>query len=155
MEWTTLASTVVGAAIATFSGALLDRRRWHRDRLDRGTEVRRVLYGEYLARLSEARNACGRLARGTGLDADARRREAREAFEPCVGLRYQMTITAPGPVVEASERVFRTLRDLRDTVADGARADSDAYDAGRERYNDRLMELRAAMRKDLGADAGV
>ncbi|GAA4916756.1 hypothetical protein ACFPM3_21290 [Streptomyces coeruleoprunus] len=154
MEWMTLASTVVGAGIATVSALLLERRRWRRERLDRGTEVRRALYGDYLACLSEARNACGRLARAVDLDSATRRQEARAAFEPCVGLRYQMTITAPARVVEASEKTFRTLRDLRDEVAEGTRLDSDDYRHGRDLYNDELTALREAMRRDLGADQG-
>ncbi|MEV5551848.1 hypothetical protein AB0L35_37930 [Streptomyces sp. NPDC052309] len=48
MQWITLISTMVGAAIATGSAMLLDRQRWRRERLDRETQARRTLYGEYL-----------------------------------------------------------------------------------------------------------
>ncbi|GHD14252.1 hypothetical protein GCM10010313_40470 [Streptomyces violarus] len=36
MQWLTLISTVVGAAIATGSAMLLERQRWRRERADRG-----------------------------------------------------------------------------------------------------------------------
>ncbi|WP_039938278.1 hypothetical protein [Streptomyces himastatinicus] len=57
MEWITLASTVVGAGIATGSALLLDRRRWQRERRDRELETRRTLYGDYLACLGPGRRS--------------------------------------------------------------------------------------------------
>ncbi|MFI0817125.1 hypothetical protein ACH4TX_11540 [Streptomyces sp. NPDC021098] len=157
MEWITLASTVVGAGIATGSAMLLDRRRWQRERLDRELETRRTLYGDYLACLSEARHACGNVARDPDMDSATRRTTAREAFGPCIGLRYQITITAPGPVVEASEDAFRRLRDLRDRVMEGVLATDQVYLDGRGRYDDTLAELRRRMREDLiiGGGAGI
>ncbi|MBD0419434.1 hypothetical protein H0H10_09715 [Streptomyces sp. TRM S81-3] len=149
MQWITLISTMVGAAIATGSAMLLDRQRWRRERLDRETQARRALYGEYLAGLSEARHACGNVARDPDMDLSTRRTTAREAFGPCIGLRYQMTISAPSRVVEASEDAFRRLRDLRDRVMEGVSASEPAYLEGRRRYDDALALLRARMREDL------
>ncbi|MEU0337261.1 hypothetical protein [Streptomyces sp. NPDC006193] len=145
MQWFALVSTVVGAAIATGSAMLLDRQRWKRERLDRETQARRTLYGEYLARLSAARHACGNLARDPDMEPSTRRTTAREAFGPCIGLRYQMTISAPGRVVEASEDAFRRLRDLRDRVMEGALVTDAAYLEGRRTYDDALAALRATM----------
>lgn len=52
MRWITLISTIVGAAIATGSAVLLDRQRWRRERLERDTQSRRALYGNYPGSLS-------------------------------------------------------------------------------------------------------
>ncbi|MFC8915958.1 hypothetical protein ACFT5C_09315 [Streptomyces sp. NPDC057116] len=154
LQWITLISTVVGAAIATGSAMLLDRRRWQRERLDRGLEIRRTLYGDYLACLSEARHTCGDVARDPDMRLPERRTVAREAFGPCIGMRYQMTITAPTPVVSASEDAFRRLRDLRDRVMAGVLVTDAAYLAGRRDYDDALATLRLRMREDLGSGAG-
>ncbi|MEW1867367.1 hypothetical protein AB0420_04080 [Streptomyces caelestis] len=149
MQWITLISTIVGAAIATGSAMLLDRQRWKRERLDRETQARRTLYGDYLAGLSEARHACGNMARDPDMEPSTRRTTAREAFGPCIGLRYQMTISAPSRVVEASEGAFRRLRDLRDRVMEGALVTDPVYLEGRRIYDDALAALRARMREDL------
>lgn len=128
---------------------LLDRQRWRRERLERETQARRTLYGEYLASLSEARHACGNVARDPEVDLSTRRTTARQAFGPCIGLRYQMTISAPSRVVDASEEAFRRLRDLRDRVMAGVLAAEPVYVEGRLAYNDALAVLRARMREDL------
>ncbi|MFC4498330.1 MULTISPECIES: hypothetical protein [Streptomyces] len=151
MEWTALTSTVAGAAIATGSALLLDGRRSRRDRVDRDLQIRRSLYGDYLACLSEARHTCGNVARDPELPLATRRSTARESFGPCIGLRYQMTITAPDDVVAASEHAFRCLRDLRDHVMEGVLTTDEVYLAGRLGYDDALTALRACMRRDLGA----
>ncbi|MFI7504470.1 hypothetical protein ACIBVL_39530 [Streptomyces sp. NPDC049687] len=152
MEWTALVSTVLGAAIATGSALLLDRRRRHQERLDRDLQIRRSLYGEYLACLSEARHTCGNVARDPDMELPTRRTTAREAFGPCIGLRYQVTITAPADVVAASENAFRRLRDLRDHVMAGVLATEQVYLEGRLGYDEALAALRNGMRRDLSVD---
>lgn len=83
------------------------------------------------------------------MELSVRRATARQAFGPCIGLRYQMTISAPGHVVDASEDTFRHLRDLRDRVMEGALATDPVYVEGRLNYNDALAVLRTRMRGDL------
>ncbi|MFE9024576.1 hypothetical protein ACFYNL_39345 [Streptomyces sp. NPDC007808] len=153
MEWMALASTLVGGAIATISAGYLDRRRWKRDRTDQQTEARRVLYGTYLANLSQARLVFSRLVRDTEASNVERRKAAWDAFDACSGLRYQMTISAPKTVVEPAEDVYRKLRDLRNAVADGLLLEDADYAERRIRYDIALGALRAAMRDDLAADA--
>ncbi|MGW7075305.1 hypothetical protein [Streptomyces sp. NPDC054866] len=155
MEWTTLVSTVVGAGIATASAAVLERQRGRRERADRGADVRRELYGSYLASLSHARHACGVIVRSDKLEGAGRLAAAREAFEPCIALRYQVAVVAPAVVVLASERAFRSLRDLRDVAAGGGRADGESYLAGRDRYADDLIALRESMRGDMRGGSSV
>ncbi|MFI6286768.1 hypothetical protein ACIBCM_18795 [Streptomyces sp. NPDC051018] len=152
MEWITLAAAVVGAVIATASATLLERTRWQRERQARSAEIRRQLYGEYLAALASSRNAFRSLGRNRELPLAERAAAAREAFEPCYALRYQMSITASPPVHEASEAAFRRLRHVRNITAEGVVSGDDGYESGRAAYESALTGLRAAMRKDLGTD---
>ncbi|QNP72670.1 hypothetical protein IAG44_26745 [Streptomyces roseirectus] len=147
MPWAALVSAVVGAVIATGAGALLERARWRRERSERSAGVRRVLYGEYLEQLSQARNVFRGLARSPDLPRAEREQAARSGFAACYGLRYQMSITAPDQVVRASETAFRALRDVRDLAAGGVAAGDPAYVTGRESYEDALAALRAGMRR--------
>ncbi|MGI5336624.1 hypothetical protein ACQEVS_04055 [Streptomyces sp. CA-181903] len=149
MEWTSLVGTALGAIIATASGALLERRRWRRERGERDAAVRRALYAEYLAGLAEARSAGAVLARNTAMDPADRFTTAREAFAPCIRLRYQMAITAPADVVRASDEAFRRLRDFRDRVIEGAGEADSAYVDGKSAYNEALSALQELMRQDL------
>ncbi len=152
MPWITLASAVVGALIATASAALLDRTRWRRDKDERLLAARRTLYSEYLAVLSQARNAFRSLARTDGLGPAEREHAARDSFAPCYGMRYQMAVTATPDVFAASEHAFRRLRDVRDLAAAGTRADDGAYAHGRTEYEAALGQLVDAKRLGLGAD---
>lgn len=151
MEWMALASTIVGGGIATASAGFLEYRRWKRDRGDQGIETRRALYGSYLAGLARARHACSVLARDTEMPPAQRSRAVWEAFEPCISLRYELSISAPAFVVTPAEHTFRRLRDLRDAVAEGLLADSDQYASHRTSYDKAHLSLRSAMRTDLGA----
>ena len=78
MEWVSLASTIVGAGIATASAGILDQRRWRRERGDQNTERRRSLYVSYLAALASARHACRVALREPDPDPLQRGRAARE-----------------------------------------------------------------------------
>jgi hypothetical protein len=147
-----LASTVVGGGIATVSAGVLERRRWKRERGEQRMETRRALYGSYLAALAKARHACGLMARETEAPVDRRRRVVWEAFEPCVGLRYELSISAPSSVVVPAADTFHRLQDLLEIVSSGATADSDEYARGRTRYGDAHTALTTAMRSDLGAE---
>ncbi|MEU6511238.1 hypothetical protein [Streptomyces sp. NPDC046942] len=152
MPWTTLASAVVGALIATASAALLDRSRWRREQDDRLISARRLLYSEYLACLSQARNDFRSLARNQTVGPIERESSARDSLAPCYGVRYQMSITAASNVFVASEDAFRRLRDVRDLAAAGTLAGDEAYSGGRAENEVALTRLRDAMRLDLGAD---
>lgn len=56
MEWSALASTVIGGMIATAAGLLAEGRRWKREHGNRRAELQRTLYGSYLASLSQVRH---------------------------------------------------------------------------------------------------
>ncbi|MEU9290293.1 hypothetical protein AB0D57_38065 [Streptomyces sp. NPDC048275] len=152
VEWMTLASTVVGGGIATVSAGVLERRRWKRERGEQRTETRRAVYGSYLTALAKARHACSLMARESDAPVDERRRIVWDAFEPCISLRYELSISAPQFVVSPAEDTFRRLRDIRDAVAQGAPAQGDEYARCRMRYDEAHVALRSAMRRDLDAE---
>ncbi|WP_326771134.1 hypothetical protein OG978_48030 (plasmid) [Streptomyces sp. NBC_01591] len=152
MQWISLASAVVGAVIATASSAFLDRHRWRREQAQRLTDTRRVLYGEYLAALSKARNDFRVLARDLDTALAQRDVSARTSFAPCYEIRYQVTTTASAKVVAASEETFRCLRDVRDLAGAGTLAGDERYSGGRGEYEAALTELRVAMREELRSD---
>ncbi|MFJ5294529.1 hypothetical protein [Streptomyces sp. NPDC088348] len=152
MQWISLISAIAGAIIATAATAFLDRHRWRREQAQRRTDTRRVLYGEYLATLSRARNDFRILARDLDTAPAQRDTSARNSFAPCYEVRYQITITASTKVVAASEKTFRRLRDVRDLAGDGTLAGDERYSGGRGEYEAALTELRTAMRQELRAD---
>ncbi|MEV8455467.1 hypothetical protein AB0467_34590 [Streptomyces sp. NPDC052095] len=152
MQWIPLASVIVGALIATASSAFLDRHRWRREQAQRLADARRVLYGEYLAALSKARNDFRVLARDLDTAQAQRDVSARTSFAPCYEIRYQVTITASAKVVAASEKTFRRLRDVRDLAAAGTLAGDERHSGGRGEYEAALTELRTAMREELRSD---
>ncbi|MEV1084186.1 hypothetical protein AB0I98_39265 [Streptomyces sp. NPDC050211] len=147
-----MVSTVVGGGIATVSAGVLERRRWRRERGEQQAETRRVLYGSYLAAVAKARHTISLMARETETPLDQRRRAVWDAFEPCVGLRYELSIVAPQSVVVPAEDVFRRLQDLLNSVSAGVMADGDEYARGKARYGDAHTALTSAMRSDLGAE---
>jgi len=152
VEWLALVSTLVGGGIATVSAAVLERRRWRRQRYEQQEGIRRVLYGSYLAALAKARHTMSLMVRETETPLEQRRRAVWDAFEPCVGLRYELSIVAPQSVVVPAEDVFHRLQDLLESVSAGATAEDDTYASRRARYIEVHTALRSAMRSDLGAE---
>lgn len=152
MMWANLVSTGLGAVIALVSTLLVDKRRWLRERASAGVASRRSLYGQFLHSLSRARSTLRQIARDASLDPSERQRAAREGFEPCYGPRYEVTIAAPAFVVGPAEEAFQRLRDLRSVVAAGHDPAALGYVAAADVYDEALMHLRTAMRRDLGAD---
>ncbi|MEU9343753.1 hypothetical protein AB0D74_21335 [Streptomyces sp. NPDC048278] len=151
----TLVSAVVGALIATFSTAMLDRGRWRREQDEHLVATRRALYSDYLTSLAQARIAFRSLVRNQDLVPAERERSARDSFAACYGARYQVAIAAAPDVVTASEDAFRSLRGIRDLAACGTRAGDEVYAGGRAEYEAALARLREAMRRDLGADRAL
>lgn len=80
-----------------------------------------------------------------------RSRTVWDAFEPCISLRYELSISAPAFVVTQAEDTYRRLRDIRDAIAEGLLADSDEYASHRLGYDEAHLSLRSVMRTDLGA----
>ncbi|MFE1801103.1 hypothetical protein ACFW9L_33770 [Streptomyces sp. NPDC059517] len=152
MEWTALVSTLVGGGIATLSAGSLEFWRSKRQRVDQSTENRRVLYGSYLAVLSETRHTLGSLARARDMQSAERAAAVWDAYVQCISRRYEVEITAPTQVVAATENTHHAFRDLCVAVADGVTNDSDTYAQLRQAYKEAHALLRRAMRSDLGAE---
>ena len=112
------------------------------------------MYAEYLSALSRTRNELRLAARNPQVPPDERARIATEAFKSggAYELRYQVAITAPPAVVEASTAAFRALRDLRDLVEAGTTHHEPDYIRSRDAWEDLFSDLRSQIRKDLEAD---
>ncbi|WP_369255176.1 hypothetical protein [Streptomyces sp. R35] len=149
MEWSSLASTLVGGTIAAVAALLVEGRRWKRERSNQRSEVRRTLYGSYLASLTQARHACSVLARDPDASPAARRSAIHKAFDPCNAFRAQMTIVAPRGLVDPSRRAYLDLREFGDRIAEGLRLEDPEYGVRRTKHDQVLTVLIDAMRQDL------
>ncbi|MER5639499.1 hypothetical protein ABT095_21385 [Kitasatospora sp. NPDC002227] len=151
MDWSSFASTALGAVIGVTSTLIADRVRWRRDHQDKQQAARRQLYADYLAALSRTYNEIREAARNTAAPDGDRARAAVAAFKEggAYELRYQVSITAPETVEEPSVSAFRALRKLRDLVESGTKYDDPEYVAAREEWDDLFDGLRARIRADL------
>ncbi|MFJ3798241.1 hypothetical protein ACIPSJ_18390 [Streptomyces sp. NPDC090088] len=149
MEWSSLVSTLVGGMIAAVAALLVESRRWKRERGNQRSEVRRTLYGNYLASLTQARHTCSALARDPDASLAARRSAIHAAFDPCNALRAQITIVAPRGLVDPSRRAYFDLQEFGDRIAEGLRLENPEYGVRRTRHDQVLTVLIDAMRQDL------
>lgn len=164
MEWMTLAGTVAGAIIAMVSTLLVERRRDRRElEIDRERHyrqmqiewqaIRKQLYSEYLVMLTQARNEIRRIALEEKKSIRQRAQEARAAFLPCYGLRYQMEILAPEQVASVAVELFRKVRNMRDSLADGPDDIASETSQLTDEYHEALRNLRSVMRADLAFES--
>ncbi|MBQ0867412.1 hypothetical protein [Streptomyces sp. RK75] len=151
MDWSTIASTVVGGLIGIASTLTAEWVRSRRDRETSGRAARLQLYGDYLAALSRTRSDLRAVARSADVPAEQRASRALEAFlgGGAYELRYQVAIVAPEDVVEASTAAFRELRLLRERLQEGALRSDPVYAEARQRWERAFGELRARIRADL------
>ncbi|MFE5329431.1 hypothetical protein ACFRCG_23890 [Embleya sp. NPDC056575] len=154
MEWTTLISTLAGALIGISATVVTERSRSRRERLADDLTVRRGAYADYLAALSRTRVDIRAAARDAATPPNVRAEKAVAAFydSGVYDRRYQVAVVAPMAVVEASDRMFRALRALRDRVVDGALRVDSAYRDQANATEDALAELLRLIRLDLGTD---
>lgn len=138
--------------IAAVTALLLEGRRWQRERGNERAEVRRTLYGDYLASLTQARHVCSLLAREPDASLADRRTAIHKAFDPCNMLRAQMVIVAPSALLEPSRAVYFELREFGDRMAEGLRLEDPEYGVRRTKYDELLYELIRVMRQDLDGD---
>jgi len=149
MEWSALASTAVGGMIAAGTGLLAEGRRWKREHGNRRAELRRTLYGSYLASLSQARHTCSLIARDPDVLAAERRTAMHKAFDSSNAFRAQMTIVAPPALMALSRQTYFELREFGDRIAAGLRFGEPEYGMRRIKYDEILSQLVNAMRQDL------
>lgn len=152
VDWTTLVSTAVGAAIA-FSGTVVA------DHLRRRDSRHRYSYGERQRAYSEMV-----LALGAGLDrlrdvAQSERRHdklttatGKAVSEAGVYVaREKILMTAEPAVAQAAEDAFDGLIGVRDAVRSGAQLRTPAFHDAYHPYADKMWLLRKAIRADLKA----
>ncbi|MFC7305800.1 hypothetical protein ACFQVC_16430 [Streptomyces monticola] len=153
MDIGTLIGTGLGAVVGVGSTLMADRVRWKRDRAARREDLKRELYGEYLAALTRTRNQLKDLVKARNFTPDERAHQAGELYREggAYELRYQMSITAPEQVVKRSDDALRKLRDVRDRLQEQV-TDSE-LDTEFTRLIKSVKSLRDAMRADLGADS--
>lgn len=134
--------------IAATAGLLAEGRRWKRERGSQRAEIRRTLYGNYLASLSQARHTCSLIARDPNVSPAERRRAIHQAFEPCNAARAQMIIVASSSLVAPARQVYFELREFGEQIVGGLRFEDPEYGTRRVKYDELVSELIAAMRED-------
>ncbi|MFE3582688.1 hypothetical protein [Streptomyces vinaceus] len=156
VDWGTLAGTVLGAILGVGSTLAVDRARARREKDVRGEELRRQVYGEYLAALSRTRGQLRDIAHIVDESPEQRARLARDTVREngAYELRHQVQLCAPPEVLILTEQVHAALRDLRAQVLDGATSENEAYRAKRAAYETAARSLREAMRRDLDVTPG-
>jgi hypothetical protein len=152
MQWTTLAATLLGAAIATGSALLVEVRRGRRETAAEWRTTKRELYAAFLATLTQVRSELWMITRDTSLSVPERTKTARQAFARCYELRYQLEVFAPREVVEPALAYFRSVRRLRDAVANGLLHQQPACADHDEQVMTALSHVRNSMRLDMKTD---
>jgi hypothetical protein len=152
-QWIAVVGTALGAIIGLGSGFATDRIRWNREQLKDRRGVRRELYSEYIAALTEIHESMRAISRDEQLTAAERAKAAHAAFQASgpYKLRYQVAILADQAVLDASEAAFQQMRDIRDIFVSGERIESPQYQAQREAWGARLRTMQRAMREELGS----
>lgn len=152
VEWSTLASTIVGAIIGIAATTLADRSRWKREQAAGRDQLRRQAYAAYLAALIGAHEAIRTAALGEHSSAGSREAAIQEAFrsaDPYVR-RYEMALLAPPEVIDPAVQAFRRVRGIRDLLVSGITADSAEYRKAQRDYYASIEAASDAMRNDLG-----
>jgi len=151
VDWSEPVSTLVGAIVGVGATMLADRSRWKREQSRERIQLRRESYGSYLAAIIQAHEAMRAAAAGDG-SPDGKRAAITEAFrasDPYVH-RFELSLLAPGDVVEDAVAVFRRTREIRDLLIGGAGAETAEYRAAQRAYYDAIKAMSDTMRKDLG-----
>jgi hypothetical protein len=153
MNWGTLISAVIGATFGAGTTTLVDRFRWKREHGTREHEVKREIYGKYVAALSLATHQLSDLRRPSALTADELMREAGRVLTASGAylLRAQVLITAPEHLEEPTEMAFAALRDLRDRFDEPDVRKDPEWDAKISSITKAIEALRRATRHDLAA----
>jgi hypothetical protein len=144
--------TTAGVIVGVGATALAERSRWKRDQGREQAQLRRESYGKYLAAVIQAHEAMRAAAVTSGSSAADRRAAITDAFrsaDPYVH-RFELSLLAPEDVVILAVAVFRRVREIRDLLITGTRAESADYRAAQRAYYDAIKAMSDAMRLDLG-----
>ncbi|WP_245173264.1 hypothetical protein [Streptomyces aureus] len=152
MDWLPLLSTLAGAAIGIGSTLIADRNRWKREDVKDGLRLRLDVYTQYTTTVKVLGETLRALAEREHPSDEDRARALREAFRDS-GLAVaseRMWLTAPEPVVKASNSVFHCLRRICDGYIDGTPLNSPEDRARWEARGTAAARMRKLMREDLG-----
>ncbi|MDX2530471.1 hypothetical protein [Streptomyces europaeiscabiei] len=152
MDWTAPLSAIAGALAGIVATFVVDRDRWKRAQQADAQTVLRETFVTYLAHLARATEGMRFAAEATYDMPEERRRAVRAAFSES-GLfeqRFGLTMLAPPRVVELGVDAFRTVRTLRDLLADGTQVTDGAFQTAQHTYYKAAQAAAAAMRQELG-----
>lgn len=152
MDWLAPVGTIVGVIVGVGAATLTERSRWKREQGREQTQLRRESYGRYLAAVIQAHEAMRAAAVSSDSSAAGRRAAITEAFrsaDPYVH-RFALSLLAPADVVTRAVAVFRQVREIRDLLITGTRAESAEYRAAQSAYFDAIKAMSDAMRLNLG-----
>lgn len=157
MQWTSLASTALGALIALLAAMLNERFRWRREQTSDRRKLLQQTYSAYLAALTEAHEQMRAESLIDHPTPETRSAAVLDAFRRarCYALRYELAIVAEQGVLDEAERTFRILREVRDLLAREGTTDSEPYKTLRGDYAASLRNLQHRMRLELGAESVV
>ena len=152
VDWGPIIGTVIGATIGLSSTVVLERSRTSRDLLTDKGRHRRELYGKYLTAHAQTYDALQTAAR-TPPGEKARSARLSAAFDNTglYGLRFQLEVSAPKAVSNASVEAFRALREVKDELDERPELQSLDGLSLSHRYNRVLDTLVTTMRDDVGS----
>ncbi|VVJ23361.1 Uncharacterised protein [Amycolatopsis camponoti] len=156
MSWITPIVGLLGTFLGAFITWWTERRRWRREQHAKRVELRRVIYGDYLAALHAASEGIREVSE-TDEAAESRLVASREAFRvgKIYAVREQVELLAPDEVVKVAKLAFRQLRALRDLAGAEEPRKSRHYNPVLVEYGVILERLRNRMREDLDMPAIV
>ncbi|MFF3502025.1 hypothetical protein [Streptomyces sp. NPDC003247] len=152
MDWTAPLSAMAGALAGIVATFVVDRDRWRRAQKAEAQTVLREAFVTYLAHLARATEGMRFAAEATYETAEERRRAVRAAFSES-GLfeqRFALTMLAPPRVVELGVEAFRTVRTMRDLLADGEQVTGGTFQTAQHTYFVAVQDTAAVMRQELG-----
>jgi hypothetical protein len=154
VDWLTLASTSIGAALA-LAATLLAHLLRSRDTRDRDNLAdRRKSYLDFVFAVEAAHAALRLLADASKGDVDILRGTREVMGESGVyGARERLLVSAHPAVVLAGERTLRALVGIRDAIRAGAKLNTLAYHDAYHSWADAIWDLRRIARTDLGLPA--
>lgn len=152
MEWTTLAATVLGAAIGVGSTWLADQSRWRRTRSSQLEEIRRGLYSSFLAAVAGSWNDFHAVVVKESLTWPERAELINAAYHESeiLQLRYQLATTAPADIVHLVDATYRSIRNLVNRIIEGETYDGwDDLRTQNQEMIDSFEVMRSAMRRSI------
>ncbi|WP_225987531.1 hypothetical protein [Streptomyces spectabilis] len=152
MDWLPLLSTLTGAAIGIIATLIADHsRQKHEDAKDT-LRLRLDTYTQYTTTVKVLGETLRALAAQEHPSPDHRAHALHEAFRTSdiATASERLWLTAPEPVIHASNTVFHCLRNIRDSYINGTPVSSPEDHTHWQTRATAAAHMRTLMRKDLG-----